>query len=122
MKYSKILGIGSYLPPQIWKNDDLKTLMDTSDEWIQQRTGIKQRHWVDQNSNSFSSDLAVEAANRALESAQVSKEELDMVILATLSPDHEFPGTACFLQAKLNVPGIPALDIRQQCTGFIYGL
>ena len=122
MKYSKILGIGSYVPPGVWKNEDLKSMMDTSDEWIQQRTGIKQRHWVDFDSNTCSSDLALEAANRALESAQVKKEELDMVIFATLSPDHEFPGTACFFQEKLGVPGIPALDVRQQCTGFLYGL
>lgn len=122
MKYSKILGTGSYLPPRVWKNDDLKALMDTSDEWIFQRTGIRERRWVDQDSNICSSDLALEAATRALESAQVAKEELDMVIVATLSPDHDFPGVACFLQAKLGVPGIPALDVRQQCTGFIYGM
>lgn len=122
MRYSKILGTGSYLPPNIWTNDDLKKLMDTTHEWIYQRTGIKQRHWVDQDSNACTSDLALEAANRALENAGVKKEELDMLILATLSPDHEFPGTACFLQAKLDVPGIPALDVRQQCTGFLYGL
>ena len=69
MKYSKILGTGSYLPPRVWTNDDLKSFMDTTDEWIQQRTGIKQRHWVDQNSNLCTSDLALEAAKRALEFA-----------------------------------------------------
>ncbi len=122
MNYSRILGVGSYVPPQVWTNQDLSMYMETSDEWIQQRTGIKQRHWVDLESDECSSDLALEAANRALESAQVSKEEIDLVILATLSPDHEFPGTACFLQEKLEIPGIPALDVRQQCTGFIYGL
>ncbi len=122
MKRSKILGVGSYLPSQIWKNSDLEKMMDTSDEWIQQRTGIRQRHWVDQNSSVCTSDLAIEASKKALENSKIKKDELDMVILATLSPDHEFPGTACFFQAKLNVPGIPALDVRQQCTGFIYGL
>jgi len=122
MRYSKILGIGSYVPPKVWTNDDLRELMDTSDDWIQQRTGIKQRHWVEQNSDCCTSDLALEASKRALDSAQVQKEELDMIILATLSPDHDFPGTACFFQAKLGVPGIPALDVRQQCTGFIYGM
>ena len=122
MKYSKILGVGSYVPPQIWKNDDLKKFMDTNDEWIQQRTGIKQRHWVDLDSTTSSSDLAVHAAEKALESSGVKKEELDMVIFATLSPDHEFPGTACFFQDKFGVHGIPALDVRQQCTGFIYGM
>ena len=122
MKSSRILGVGSYVPPAVWKNDDLKSLMDTSDEWIQQRTGIQQRHWVELNSETTTSDLALEAANRALTNAAVKKEELDLIILATLSPDHEFPGTACFLQAKLGLSGMPALDVRQQCTGFLYGL
>ncbi len=120
MKYAKILGVGSFVPPRVWKNDDLRAFMDTSDDWVQQRTGIKQRHWVE--GKTTTSDLALEAAKGALEMAGVRKEELDMIIFATLSGDHEFPGTACFLQAKLGVPGIAALDIRQQCTGFIYGL
>lgn len=118
--YSRILGVGSFVPPHVCKNEDLEKFMDTSDEWIQQRTGIKQRHWA--SPEVATSDLALEAAQKALESAKVKKEELDMIILATLSPDHEFPGTACFLQAKLGLPGLPAIDIRQQCTGFIYAL
>lgn len=122
MKSSKIIGIGTYVPPTIVTNNDLSKLMDTSDEWIQQRTGIKQRHWIDLNTNTTTSDLAIEAAQRAIENAQILKEDLDMIIFATLSPDHEFPGTACFFQAKLGVSGIPALDVRQQCTGFIHGL
>lgn len=122
MKSARILGTGSYLPPRVWKNDDLRTLMDTSDEWIQQRTGIKERHWIDQDSSLTTSDLALEACKRALANAKVDKSEIEMIILATLSPDHEFPGTACFLQAKLELPGVPALDVRQQCTGFLYGL
>ena len=120
MKYSKILGVGSFVPPKVWKNDDLKAMMDTSDEWIQQRTGIKQRHWVE--GETTTSDLALEAAKRALAAAKVDKSEIEMIVLATLSPDHDFPGTACFLQAKLELPGIPAIDVRQQCTGFIYGM
>lgn len=120
MIYPKILGVGSFVPPRIWKNDDLREFMDTSDEWIQQRTGIKQRHWVE--GTITTSDLALEASKRALEKAGVKKEELDMILLATLSPDHDFPGTACFLQAKLGVPGIPAIDVRQQCSGFLYGM
>lgn len=119
---SKILGVGSYLPPNVWTNSDLTKLMDTSDEWIVQRTGIQQRHWVDQDGEVTTSDLALAAAERALTAANVKKEEIEMIILATVSPDHEFPGTACFLQAKLGLPGIPALDVRQQCSGFIYGL
>jgi 3-oxoacyl-[acyl-carrier-protein] synthase-3 len=117
---SRILGTGSYLPPNIWKNNDLTKLMETSDEWIQQRTGIKQRHWA--SDNQTTTDLALEASRKAIQSAGIAKEDLDMIIFATLSPDHEFPGNACFLQAKLGVPGIAALDIRQQCSGFIYGL
>jgi len=109
-----------YVPPKLVKNDDIAQLMDTSDEWITQRTGIKQRYWAD--ANTCTSDLALKAAERALENAKVDKSEIEMIILATLSPDHEFPGTACFLQKKLALPGIPALDVRQQCTGFIYSL
>ena len=119
-KFSKILGVGSYVPPKVWTNDDLSKLMDTSDEWIHQRTGIRERHWAE--ADVTTSDLALEAAKKALEASDVKKEELEMIILATLCPDHEFPGTACFLQAKLDTPGIPALDVRQQCTGFIYAM
>ncbi|MCM2278009.1 MAG: ketoacyl-ACP synthase III [Oligoflexia bacterium] len=122
MRYSRILGTGMHVPPQVVTNQDLTALMDTSDEWIQQRSGIKERRWVDLDSETTTSDLALEASRRALESAGVKKEEIEMIVLCTLSADHEFPGTACFLQAKLGVPGIPALDVRQQCTGFIYGL
>lgn len=122
MTKSRILGVGSYLPPNVVKNDDLRKFMDTSDEWIRTRSGIEERRWVDLNSSTMTSDLALVAAERALENAGVKKEQIDMLILATLSPDHEFPGTACFFQAKLGTPGIPALDVRQQCTGFIYGL
>ncbi|HTL12753.1 MAG TPA: beta-ketoacyl-ACP synthase III [Bdellovibrionota bacterium] len=117
---SRIRAVDYYVPPKVWSNDDLKELMDTSDEWIQQRTGIKQRHWCDQDTGT--SDLAVHACQGALKKAGMDKSEIDMIILGTLSPDHEFPGTACFLQAKMGMPGVPALDIRQQCTGFIYGL
>lgn len=120
LKKSRILGIGSYVPPRVWKNDELKTFMDTSDEWIRQRTGIEQRHWAE--ANVTTTDLALVAAERALESAKVKKEEIDCIFFATLSPDHEFPGAACFFQAKLGVPGIPAIDVRQQCSGFIYAM
>ena len=119
---SKIIGVGSFVPPNVWTNDDLQKLMDTSDEWIQQRTGIKQRHWVDQNSTQCATDLAVEAAKNALNSAGMKKEDLDMIVFATISPDHTFPGNGCFFQAKLDVPGIPAFEVRQQCSGFLYGL
>jgi 3-oxoacyl-[acyl-carrier-protein] synthase-3 len=120
MLRSKIIATGMYVPPRIVTNNDLAGIMDTSDEWIRQRTGIEQRHWAADDSST--SELAFEASKKALENAKMDKSQLDMIILATLSPDHEFPGTACFLQRKLGVPGIPALDVRQQCTGFIYAM
>ena len=117
---SKILSTGMHVPQKVVTNDDLSKIMDTSDEWIRQRTGIEQRHWVDGGEST--SDLALKAAENAIRNAGIEKSQIEMIILATLSPDHEFPGTACFLQKKLGLPGIPALDVRQQCTGFIYSL
>ncbi|NDF14420.1 ketoacyl-ACP synthase III [bacterium] len=120
MLRSKILSTGMYVPPRVVTNNDLAKVMDTSDEWIRQRTGIEQRYWVDAVTNT--SDLALRASEIAIKNANLDKAGIEMIILATLSPDHEFPGTACFLQKKLGLPGIPALDVRQQCTGFIYSL
>jgi len=117
---ARITGVGSYVPPRVVTNDDLAALMDTSDEWIVQRTGIRERHWVEPDVTT--SDLALAASQEALAAAGVTAGDIDMVILATVSPDHEFPGTACFLQAKLGVAGPPALDVRQQCTGFVYAV
>lgn len=116
---SRIAGVGAYVPSRVVKNDDLKKYMDTSDEWITQRTGIRERRWVE---GETCSDLALKAAERALQAAGVGKEAVELIVFATLSPDHDFPGTGCYLQAKMGLPGIPALDIRQQCSGFIYGL
>lgn len=115
-----IKGIGAYVPPKALTNFDLEEQMDTSDEWIQQRTGIKKRHWVEGDTST--TDLAVEAVKEALEDAELKKEDIDCIIFATLSPDHDFPGNGCWLQAKMDMGGIPAFDIRQQCTGFVYGL
>lgn len=117
---SYIRGTGSYVPPKVVTNHDLEKMMETSDEWIQQRTGIQQRHWVEPNVGT--SDLAVEASLKAIESAGMTKDDIDMIIFATLSPDHDFPGSGCFLQAKLGLGNISVLDIRQQCSGFLYGL
>jgi 3-oxoacyl-[acyl-carrier-protein] synthase-3 len=94
--------------------------MDTSDEWITQRTGIKQRHWVDPDTST--SDLGTAAAQAALDDAGLTTADIDMLLVATLSADHYFPGTACFVQEKLGLAGIPAIDVRQQCTGFIYAM
>lgn len=117
---SRVIGHGSFLPPRVVKNEDLARLMDTSDEWIVQRTGIRERRWVDGVTST--SDLGLQAARRALDSAGLAPIDLDMIFLATLSPDHFFPGSAVFLQTKLGLAGIPAIDVRQQCTGFIYAL
>ncbi len=117
---SKIIGTGMHVPPRVVTNFDLEKLMDTSDEWIQKRSGIVERHWVD--SATSTSDLALEASMNAIKKAGIQKEEIDMIIFATLSPDHDFPGSGCFLQAKLGLTNIPCFDIRQQCSGFLYGL
>jgi 3-oxoacyl-[acyl-carrier-protein] synthase-3 len=120
MYQSTILGTGHHVPPRVVTNFDLEKMMDTTDAWIRERTGIIERHYVDEGMTGV--DLAYEASINALKAADLPPENLDMIILGTLSPDHEFPGNACFLQARLGVPGIPALDIRTQCTGFLYGL
>lgn len=117
---SKIIGVGAFLPPNIIKNKDLEQLLDTSNEWIVQRTGIEERRWADDDM--ATSDLAYEASIKAIKDAGIDKADIDMIIVATLSPDHEFPGVGVFLQAKLDIPNIACFDIRQQCTGFIYGL
>ncbi len=118
---SAILGIGHYVPSKVVTNDDLAKLMNTSDEWIVQRTGIKERRYIE-HSGIGASDLAVPATKMALEHAKMDVKEIDAIIFATLSPDHNFPGSGCFLGHKLGLPGVPALDIRNQCSGFLYGL
>jgi 3-oxoacyl-[acyl-carrier-protein] synthase-3 len=119
---SIIKGTGMFVPPNLVTNKDLEKFMDTSDEWIQQRTGIKQRYWVPEDGVMGASDLGFEAAKRALDAAGWEAEDLDFIIFATLSPDIMFPGNGCLLAAKLGLNSTPALDIRQQCTGFLYGI
>jgi 3-oxoacyl-[acyl-carrier-protein] synthase-3 len=115
-----ITGIGHYVPPGIVTNFDLEKLMDTSDEWIRQRTGIAERRHVVPGVST--SDLATEAALRAIRNAGIDKSEIDFIIAATLSPDHYFPGIGVIVQAKLGLAPIGALDVRNQCSGFIYAL
>ena len=117
-----ITGTGRYVPPRVVTNDDLTQWMETSDEWIRQRTGIEKRHWIDEAAPMGASDLALEASRTALQRAGWSPEDIDLIIFATLSPDLFFPGSGCLLQHKLGLKDTPAMDIRQQCTGFIYGL
>ena len=121
MPRSTILGIGSYVPERIVTNDDLAERMETSDEWIQKRTGIRERRFIE-HSGIGASDLAVPAATSALEHAGIEAERIDAIIFATLSPDYTFPGSGCLMQRKMGLRDIPALDIRNQCSGFIYGL
>jgi 3-oxoacyl-[acyl-carrier-protein] synthase-3 len=118
---STILGAGHYVPSKVVTNDDLAKLMQTSDEWIVQRTGIKERRFIE-HSGIGASDLAVPAAKMALEHAGLSAKDVDAIVFATLSPDHNFPGSGCFLGDKLGLGGVPALDVRNQCSGFLYGL
>jgi 3-oxoacyl-[acyl-carrier-protein] synthase-3 len=122
MRKLVIQGTGRYLPDRVVTNDDLSRWMDTSDEWIRQRTGIEERRWVSEEGNVGASDLGLAASKIALERAGWKPEDLDLIIFATLSPDINFPGSGCLLQSKLGLKSTPALDIRQQCTGFMYGL
>src|SRR5204863_7426565 len=108
--YSRIAGTGSYLPPKIVTNDDLAAKLDTSDTWIQERTGIRQRHIAEESQ--ASSDLALEASRRALEAAGLTAADIDLIIVATSTPDYIFPSTACLLQAKLGVKGCAAFDMQ----------
>lgn len=122
MQKTVIRSTGRYLPPRVVSNEDLTQWMDTSNEWIVQRTGIEQRHWIPDAGGVGASDLGLEAAKIALDRAGWTPEDIDLIIFATLSPDLFFPGSGCLLQKKLGITSTPALDIRQQCTGFIHGL
>lgn len=117
---TRILGTGHYVPERVVTNKDLEKLMDTTDEWIQQRTGIKERHWISEECGA--SDLAKIASERALEMAGLKARDIDAIVFASLSPDYCFPGSGCLLNALLEIPGVPALDVRNQCSGFVYGL
>jgi 3-oxoacyl-[acyl-carrier-protein] synthase-3 len=121
MPRSAILGVGHYVPTKVVTNADLAKLMPTTDEWIQQRTGIKERRFIEHDGIG-ASDLAVPAAKMALERAGRSVKDVDMILFATLSPDVNFPGSGCLLGDKLGLPGVPALDVRNQCSGFLYSL
>src|SRR3984957_16439361 len=121
MPRSAILGVGHYVPTKVVTNDDLSKLMPTTDEWIQQRTGIKERRFIEHDGIGPSA-LAVPAAKMAVERAGKQLRDVDMIVFATLSPDVNFPGSGCFLGDKLGLPGVPALDVRNQCSGFLYSL
>lgn len=120
MRYSKIIGTGSYLPSKILTNADLEKIVDTTDQWIVERTGIRRRHIADHSETS--SSMAEKAARNALEAAQIPAEKIDLIIVATTTPDLTFPSTACLLQARLGIVGCPAFDLTAACAGFSYGL
>lgn len=121
MLKSKIAGIGMYVPKNVFTNDDLKKYMETSDEWIQERTGIKERHYAHRTEETTTT-MGVEAAKIAIERAGTTAKEIDFIIFATLSPDYYFPGCGVLVQRAMQMKEIGALDIRNQCSGFVYAL
>ena len=120
MARAAIVGSGSSIPPLQVTNEMLARIMDTSDEWIRERSGVETRYYVDDGV--ATSDLGVAASQAALELAGVGKRDVDMVVFATMTPDHYFPGSGALLQKKLGLPQVPCFDIRQQCVGFLYGM
>ena len=118
--YSRIIGTGGYLPEKILTNADLEKMVDTSDEWIRERTGIQQRHIAAEGQTTC--DLAEQASLKAIEAAGIDASTIDLIIVATTTPDKIFPSTACLLQQRLAISGCPAFDIQAVCSGFVYGL
>ena len=120
MKHSRIAGTGSYLPERILTNAELERTIDTTDEWIFSRTGIRERHIVAEGQ--YTSDMALEAAKKAIEAAKIDIQAIDLIVLATTTPDRTFPSTACLLQQKLGIINCPAFDLQAVCSGFVYAL
>jgi 3-oxoacyl-[acyl-carrier-protein] synthase-3 len=118
--FAKVSGVGSYVPSKVLTNQDLEKMVDTSDEWITTRTGIKERRIA--SPQETTSSLALEAARRALQMAQVDPQELDLILVATVTPDMAFPATACLLQRELGAPRAACFDLEAGCTGFVYAL
>ena len=120
MTYSKIIGTGGYLPSRVLHNHEFESMIDTTDEWIFSRTGIRQRHIADVNE--LTSDMAVIAARQAIANAHIKANMIDLIVLATSTPDKVFPSTACIVQEKLGIVGCPAFDVQAVCSGFVYAL
>jgi 3-oxoacyl-[acyl-carrier-protein] synthase-3 len=120
VSFARIIGTGGYLPSNVVTNQDLEKLVDTSDQWIRERTGIEQRHIAVEGETTV--DLAEQASRNAIEAAGIDASEIDLIIFATSTPDKIFPSSACILQARLDIHGCPAFDIQAVCTGFIYAL
>jgi len=122
MYQSKIAGVGSYVPENVVTNDDLAKIMDTNDEWIQERTGIKERRHIKKGDGNSTAIMGVKAAKIAIERAKIDNDDIDLIVFATLSPDYYFPGCGVQVQEMLDINTCPALDVRNQCSGFIYAL
>lgn len=121
MQHSKIVGLGHYVPENIITNDWLSTQMDTNDAWIVERTGIKERRWIDASKDTVA-NMAARATRMALDRAGLTEKDIDFIVFATITPDYFFPGSGVLLQRELGLENIPALDIRNACSGFIYAL
>lgn len=119
-KFARIVATGSYLPERVLTNQDLEKIVDTTDEWISTRTGMKERRIA--GTEEFTSDLGLKAAQNALQKSGIAPQEIDLILVATLTPDYVIPGTACLIQARLGAPRAAALDIQAACTGYLYGL
>jgi 3-oxoacyl-[acyl-carrier-protein] synthase-3 len=122
MYRAKIAGLGFYVPERVVTNDELSTMMDTNDAWIQERTGIQERRWVTPGSGDTTSSMGVKAAQKAISSAGIDKNDIDFILFATLSPDYYFPGPGVQVQKDLGIATVGALDIRNQCSGFVYAI
>ncbi len=122
MYTSRITGMGKYVPENVVTNDDLSKLMDTNDAWIQERTGIKERRHIKKDDGNSTAVMGVKAATIALERAKISKDDIDMIVFATLSPDYYFPGCGVQVQEMMEIHTCPAIDVRNQCSGFVYAL
>lgn len=120
MTFARIIGTGSYLPENVMTNKELEKIVDTSDEWIRERTGIEKRHIAVEGQTTL--DLAEQASRRAIEAAGIDASEIDLIVLATTTADMIFPSTACLLQSRLDIHGCPAFDVQAVCTGFVYAL
>lgn len=122
MYNSRIIGLGKYVPENVVTNHDLSKMMDTSDEWIQERTGIKERRWIPEGSDDTSAVMGAKAARIAIERSGLTKDDIDFIVFATLSPDYYFPGCGVQIQDMLDMQTVGALDIRNQCSGFVYAI
>ena len=122
MYQSRIAGLGMYVPENVVTNEDLTKVMETSHDWIVERTGIHERRHIEKGDGNTTAIMGVKAAKTAIERAEINKDDIDLILFATLSPDYYFPGSGVLVQEALEIENCPAMDIRNQCSGFIYAL